>query len=198
MKDRRYANRGAPFEEFIRFANDRYAQKKVAMIQKVPTEFIPIRNASGKVCSVKVEHKSTVDFLGRYKQHPIAIEAKNTNTDSIRWDAVQEHQAIYMEEFTEQPGTIGIVLVSFNLKRYFAIPWAFWKAAYNERVRRNRRTTTVTVSAFGTTWDIPKKNSVRIDELHPAWEIPAHDFTYGLDYLKKAEQYITPNQQEEA
>ena len=32
MKDRRYANRGQPFEEFLRFANIRYAQKKVAVV----------------------------------------------------------------------------------------------------------------------------------------------------------------------
>ena len=186
------ANRGQPFEEFIRFANDRYAQRKLAVIDKLPTEFIPIRNQSGKICNVKVEHKSKVDFIGRYKQYPIAIEAKNSNEPSIRWDRVEEHQADYMDQFTEQPGTIGLVLVSFNLKRYFAIPWVFWKAAYDARVRRGDRTARVTVEAFGQTWEVPKKNSVRVEELNPAWEIPNHDFDFGLHYLAKAEEYITP------
>ena len=192
MKDRRMANRGQPFEEFIRFANDRYAQRKIAVIEKLPTEFIPIRDRNGKICSVKVEHKSKVDFIGRYKQYPIAIEAKNSNDPTIRWDRVEEHQADYMDQFTEQPGTIGLVLVSFDLKRYFAIPWAFWKAAYDTRVRRGDRTAAVTVEAFGQTWEVPKKNSVRIEELNPAWEIPNHDFDFGLHYLVKAEEYITP------
>ena len=196
VKDQRYANRGQPFEEFLRFANMRYEQRKVAVIDKMPTEFIPIRGRDGKVCSVKVEHKSKVDFIGRYKAHPIAIEAKNSNEDNIRWDRVESHQADYMDSFTEEPGTIGLVVVSFGLNRFFAIPWIFWQAAYNARVRPGgSRTTPVTVSAFGATWNIPKKNSVRIDEIPAEFEIPNHDFTYGLHYLAKADTYITPSLQ---
>lgn len=191
MKDKRYANRGAPFEEFLRFANERYAKRQIAIIEKLPTEFIPLRNSSGKICGAKVEHKSKVDFIGRYQHYPIAIEAKNSNEDNIRYDAVQPHQADYMDAFTEQPGTIGLVLLSFNLKRFFVIPWVFWSMAYEYRVRRDDRKTPVTVTAFGQTWTIPKKYSVRIDELNPAWEIPNHDYTYGLHYLDQVERYIT-------
>lgn len=191
MKDRRYANRGAPFEEFLRFANERYAKEKVAVVEKLPTEWIPLRNASGKICGAKVERKSKVDFIGRYRAIPIAIEAKNSNEDNIRFDEIQPHQADYMDAFTEEPGVIGLVLVSFNLKRFFVIPWAFWSVAYEYRVRRNDRNTPVTVSAFGQTWTIPKKFSVRMDELEPSWEIPNHDYTYGLHYLNQVERYIT-------
>lgn len=195
MKDRSHANRGQPFEEFLRFANDRYAQKKIALVDKLPTEFIPIRDRRGKVCGVKVERKSKVDFIGRYKDYPIAIEAKHTEEDSIRWDRVEDHQADYMDAFTEQPGAIGLVLLSFGLKRFFVIPWAFWQAAYNARVRPGAtRKSRVTVSAFGETWDLPQKNSVRVEEIPAVFEIPNHDFTYGLHYLKDAEKYATPPQ----
>lgn len=190
MKNRSYANRGADFEELIRFANDRYAQKKIAVIEKLPTEFIPLRNNRGKICGAKVERKSKVDFIGRYKHYPIAIEAKHSSEDVIRFDRVEDHQAEYMDQFTEEAGTIGLVLLSFEHKRYFVVPWAFWSVAYDIRVRRNDRTAPVTVSAFGQTWTIPKKFSVRVDELNPAWEIPNHDFTFGLHYLEPAEKYI--------
>lgn len=192
MKDRSYANRGVAFEEFIRFANERYAHKKVAVIEKLPTEWIPLRNSSGKICGAKVERRSKVDFIGRYKSYPIAIEAKNSNEDSIRFDRVEPHQAEYMDDFTAEGGTIGLVLVSFNLKRFFVIPWVFWQAAYDARVTRNDRTTPVTVSAFGETWTIPKKVSVRADELLPEWEVPNHDYEFGIHYLRAAEKYITP------
>ena len=195
MKDRRYANRGKPFEEILRFANDRYAQRKVAKIEKFPTEFLPIRNAAGKVVSVKVERKSPVDFIGRYRHIPIAFEAKHSEEDSIRFDRVESHQADFMDEFTEERGTIGLVLVSFSLKRFFVIPWVFWKAAYDARVRPGcSRTAPVTVSAYGHTWTIPPKNSVRIDEIPPEFEIPSHDYDYGLHYLNGVERYITPPQ----
>lgn len=191
MKNRSYANRGQPFEEYIRFANSYYARDQLAIIEKLPTEFIPLRNARGQVCSVKVEHKSKVDFIGRFKQYPIAIEAKNTNEDSIRFDRVEPHQADYMDAFTAQQGTIGLVLVSFNLERFFAVPWAFWGYAYDLRVRRNDKSTTINLHAFGQEWAVPKKYSVRMDELNPEWEIPSGGTAYGLDYLRNAEKYIT-------
>ena len=195
MKDRSYANRGQPLEAFIKFANDRYRQKKLAHIEKQCTEFIPIRNGSGKIVDVKVEHKATIDFLGRYKSHPIAIEAKHSSIDSIRWDRVEENQADDMDSFTSEPGTIGLVLVSFQLKRFFVIPWVFWQAAYNARVRPGAsRTAPVTITAYGQTWTIPPKNSVRPEELNPEWEIPNHDFDFGIHYLKQVEKYITPSQ----
>lgn len=189
MKQKKYANRGQPFENFIRFANERYQQKGIAMITKQATEFIPIRNSSGKVCNVKVEHKATVDFLGRYKQYPIAIEAKNTSSDSIRFDAVQPHQADYMDAFCNEPGTIGLVLVSFNLQKFYAIPWAFWGEAYDLRVRRQNKAT-VRLHAFDEEWTIPNKMSARIEDMSPLWEVSGHDITYGLHYLKNAQKYI--------
>lgn len=195
MKDRSYANRGQTLEAFIKFANDRYRLKRIAHIEKQNTEFIPIRDRNGKLVSCKVESKATFDFLGRYKSHPIAIEAKNSNTDSIRWDRVEENQADDMDAFTAEPGTIGLVVVSFNLKRFFVIPWAFWQAAYNARVRPGAsRTKPVTVTAHGQTWTIPPKNSVRADELLPEWEIPNHDYDFGIHYLCQVEKYIIPPQ----
>ena len=191
MTNSSFANRGQDFETFIRFANDRYRMKKLAVISKQSTEFIPLRDRRGKICGAKVEVKATVDFLGRYRHYPIAIEAKKTSTDSIRWDAVQPHQADFMDAFTSQPGTIGMVVVSFGMKRFFAIPWVFWQQAYNARVRTGRtRTTHVEVKAFGETWTIPNKFSVRMDEIPASFEIPDYDPKYGLHYLMKAEQYI--------
>lgn len=195
MKDSRYANRGATLEEFLRYANDRYAKQGIAVITKLPTEFIPIRDRYGKICSVKVEHKSAVDFMGRYKNIPIAIEAKHTSTDSIRFDEVQPHQADFMDDFTAQPGTIGLVVVSFKIRRFFAIPWQFWGAAYEVRARRGDRTARVPIFSCGQTWDTPCKFSARMDELNPAWEISGHDPKYGIHYLAKAEEYITTPQQ---
>lgn len=200
-KDKRQANRGQPLETFIRFANERYRRHGIAVISKQATEFIPLRDNTGKIANVKVETKSTVDFLGRYKQYPIAIEAKNTNSGSIRFDAIQPHQADYMDLFTEQAGTIGLVVVSFNFDNFYAIPWVFWQAAYNARVRNNpksrsapSRESTVTANAFGQCWDIPKKLSVRMEELNPLWKVSSQHNRFGLHYLEHAEKYITPMQ----
>lgn len=190
MKNRIYGNRGKPLEEYINFANWRYQHARVAMVQKIPTEFIPLRNASGNIVSVKVEKKSTVDYIGRYKEHPLAMEAKSTTTDHISFDEVQPHQAAFLDEFTSQPGTIGLVLVSFKLETFFAIPWAFWGAAYDLRIRKGDRKTPKQVSAFGEEWIIPQKKSVRIEELNPKWLVSGRDTTFGLNYLQNAQNYI--------
>ena len=190
MKDRRYANRGKVFEDLIRIANARYEEQGTAIIEKMPTEFIPLRNGYGKVCGVKVEHKSTVDFIGRYKQYPIAIEAKNTNSGAIRFDEVQLHQAYFMDIWTRQPGTIGMVLVSFNLDEFFAVPWAFWGAAYDLRVREGNSRASARVSAFGEEWDIPKKKSLRIEDMNIRWRVTGKHRGFALDYLINAEKYV--------
>ena len=190
VKDHSRANRGADLERLIRLANERYQHKRIAVITKQATEFIPLRGRNGKITGAKVEHKAVSDFIGRYHQFPIAIEAKNTNTDSIRFDAIQSHQADFLDAFTAERGTIGLVVVSFGMKRFHVVPWAFWQAAYNTRVRRGDRTARVTVSAFGQTWDIPPKYSVRESELNPLWRIPSHDPIFGFHYLKDAEKYV--------
>lgn len=193
VKDPRYGNRGMSFESFVTFACERYKKFNVAVIDKQNSAFIPIRDRSGKIVTTKIEKKATVDYLGRYKNIPIAMEAKHTSTESIRWDAVQPHQAEYLDLFTKEPGTIGFVLLSFGMKRFYAIPWAFWQAAYNARARTgSSRTSPETVSAFGITWDIPKKNSVRMDEIPAQFEIIGDDRTYGLHFLFNADKYITP------
>lgn len=194
MKNLSYANRGQEFEILIRGANECYRRNRVASIEKLATEFLPIRDHRGKVVDVKVEEKSKVDFIGRYYNIPIVIEAKSTFENNIRFDAVAEHQADYMDEFTAQPGTIGMVVVSFNLRHYYAIPWVFWQAAYNARVRPGaKRTSPVpVVEAFGQKWTVPPKFSVRMDELNPAWKVPTQHNTFGLHYLINAAKYITP------
>lgn len=181
------ANRGKSFEMFINYANYQYARKHIAVIEKQYVEMLPIRNASGKVVSCKIGEKSTVDYLGRYKQYPIAIEAKDTRSGSIRFDAVKEHQARFLDEFTNEVNTIGIVLVSFDLKSFFAIPWCFWSEAYKLRVQKGDKASQRSVKAFGIEWTIPRKMSVRAEELRPEWEVESRS---GLDYLKNAEKFI--------
>ena len=187
------ANRGKTFESFIEYANQTYKRNGIAMIEKQYVEMLPIRNGQGKVVTCKIGEKSTVDFIGRYKSYPIAMEAKNSKTDAIRFDRIEPHQAEYMDKFTAQEGTIGLVLISFDLERFYAVPWAFWGTAYDIRVRRNDRTQSINLHAFGQEWHIPPKFSVREEELLPEWQVPSNDRKYGLHYLINAEKYVSKN-----
>lgn len=197
MKDFRQANKGKAFEEYIAYSNRAYLNSDVAVITKQYVEMLPIRNHQGAVVSCKVGEKSTVDYLGRFRNIPIAIEAKNTKSGVIRFDAVQDHQARFLKQFTSEGQGIGLVLVSFNLDRFFAIPSVFWLAArekWEEAKRKSeKKTEKVTISCFGQTWTTPGKASIRPEELLPEWECFPHN-TYVLHYLKNAMNYITPVQ----
>lgn len=166
-----YANRGRPFEDFLKVVHERYQAKGVACVHKVPTEFLPIRDGHGKIVNCKVEEKSCVDYLGRYYNVPVAIEAKHTEDTRIRFDRVEPHQAAYMDDFCKNPAAIGLVVVSFSLRRFFAVPWQFWKAARDAWAAGGPRGASAPVKAYGMFWDTPGMASVSPEQLHPDWEI---------------------------
>lgn len=188
------ANKGKPFEDFLLFVHDTYQKQGVGVVHKVPTEFIPLRDASGKIFNVKVERKSCVDYLGRYGSIPVAVEAKHTEDDRIRWDRVEPHQADFLDDFCKDPQAVGIVLVSFSLRRFFAVPWPAWKAWREEckATPARARPVPVTVKHGREFWDTPARNSVKADELPAAWEIKPGGRT-GLPYLEIIERWRGSN-----
>ena len=191
------ANRGKSFEAFLAYANRSYFNKDIAIIEKQYVEMLPIRDGRGRIITCKIGVKSTVDYLGRYGPVPIAVEAKHTRDDAIRFDAVQDHQAQFLEAYTKDGMGIGLVLISFNLDRFYAVPAAFWIAgrqAWAEAQRKRKRTAEkITITKYGQTWTTTGKASVRAEELLPEWEVFTHR-NYGLHYLEGAHRYIeNPN-----
>ena len=178
-----HANRGQTLEEIIKLSNAQYRYHRHAVITKIPTEFLPIRNRSGQVVSCKVNGKASVDFIGRVEGTPIAVEAKETNADNIRYDAVQEHQKDFLDDFTNDSDGLGYVLVSFALERFYMVPWRFWRAgrqAWKDAQRRGNRKAEV-ITACG--WNTSGKASMKESELNPEWEVKMHS-RVGLDYLR--------------
>lgn len=190
VRDFRKANLGMTLEEFLNHSNQIYTRDGIAVVWKVPTAFKPIRNAYGQVVSCKVEGKSCVDYLGRVKKIPLAVEAKETSSNDIRFDRVEDHQAYFLDAYSGQNEAICLVVVSFSLNSFYAVPWAFWKAgrdAWKEAQRlKKRKAERITVSHGDITWTTPGRAAVKEEELHPAWKIETGG-RYGLDYLQ---QYI--------
>ena len=108
------ANRGRPFEDLLNLAHSRYQASGQACVHKVPTEFLPLRDRRGRVTGCKVEHKSCVDYLGRYYSIPVAVEAKHTENGRIRFDRVEQHQAEYLDDFCRSPAAVGLVVVKIG------------------------------------------------------------------------------------
>ena len=189
MARQNYANKGRPFEDLIEFANRQYRNQNIAVIGKQHTKFIPIRNGKGKIVTAKVEEKATVDYLGRYKNTPVAIEAKHTNEKRIAFNRVEPHQAEYLDDWAKDPGAIGLIVVSFNLRKFYAIPWPFWKAAAEawENKKSSRKAKKKKVEAYGWEWITPGMASVSEEQLLPDWEIKTGGRS-GLPYLEIIEK----------
>lgn len=170
-----YANRGRTFEEYIEYSNRHYESGGDGLIFKQHTHFLPIRDRRGKVVSCKVDQKAICDYVGIFHGKAVAIEAKETQKGNIRFDAVQPHQADFLERF-ERLGGKAFVVVSFDFKRFFCIPWNYWYAWYM------KHTHNISNIAAVYDWPVPDKKSVRIEDLLPEWEVKA-GITGALDYL---------------
>lgn len=177
-----------PFETYIEYANQRYRSAGLAMVEKQHTKILPIRDGRGKIVRCKWEEKATVDFMGRYKNIPVAIEAKHTSGNRINFSEVKDHQARFLNDFTAGNYGFGAVLVSFNLERFFLVPWIFWDVGREAWIKSRGKEPGRAVS-YGAIWQAPKKASVSADELHPGWEVKPNN-KYILPYLSKIDTYL--------
>lgn len=193
-----YSNRGMAWESFIEFANNCYKKDGIAVIEKQPTPFKPLWDKrKKKIANCKVEEKATVDYIGRYYNVPVAIEAKNSTTNTISFDRVKSHQQDFLEAYSKDDYGFSGVLVSFKMERFFLVPWIFWKAAvkaweemsWEKKIKGKSKKICVEVEYKGQTWITPGKASVRVDELLPEWEIHT-DRRLGLPYLNKIDGYM--------
>lgn len=176
----RYGNRGMSFEGLIEYANKQYRQSGAAIIEKQHTLCKPLRSGTGGIVSAKYEEKATVDFMGRFGDRPIAFEAKHCSADRIDLKRVEAHQCEFLRQWTAERSAIGFVIISFQLRDFYIVPWDGWQVALN--ARKDRRGETVMVESVRTEWQTTGKASIRKDELPKEWAIKPGG-SVALDYL---------------
>lgn len=121
-----YANRGVALEDLIEISNKQYRKKKIAVIHKVPSKWLPIRNGKGKIISAKIEEKASLDFLGRYKDIPIAFDAKSvTKDDKWYFRNLYEHQYEFLRDWHTGVSLSFILLGFWKTEEFFVLPFEF-------------------------------------------------------------------------
>lgn len=112
--------RGSSLEEIINFTNDIYRQKKLALIQKIPTPITPVKIDSEKriITLGYFERQSTVDYIGVVQGIPVCFDAKDTTQKSFPLQNIHEHQIKFMNDFIEQGG-LAFLLVHFSKEDEF-------------------------------------------------------------------------------
>ncbi len=127
--------RGSALEELINRTNDRYRQKGLALIQKVPTPITPIKIDKEKrhITLAYFDQKSTVDYIGAVQGIPVCFDAKECHVRTFPLHNVHEHQVRFMEDFERQGGKAFLIIHFTSEQKFYYLHirqlMIFWKRA---------------------------------------------------------------------
>ena len=147
--------RGSTLEDMINRTNEKYREKGLALIQKVPTPITPItiEKESKHITLAYFDQKSTVDYIGAVQGIPVCFDAKECATDTFSLQNIHEHQVEFMLDFEKQRG------VAFFLIYYTKRDMMYY----------------LRIDDLKVFWDRAKeggRKSFRLDELDPEYVIP--------------------------
>lgn len=93
--------RGSTLEDLVNRTNEQYAQKKLALIQKIPTPITPVRmdKENRHITLAYFEQRSTVDYIGVVQGIPVCFDAKECCVDTFPLSNIHPHQVGFMEAF---------------------------------------------------------------------------------------------------
>ena len=111
--------RGSTLEDLINHTNDLYREKKLALIQKIPTPITPIEidKSSRHITLAYFDQKSTVDYIGAVQGIPVCFDAKECAVKTFSKN-IHPHQIEFMGEFEKQGGIAFIIFIFTGLMKY--------------------------------------------------------------------------------
>lgn len=127
--------RGSTLEELINFTNEKYREKKLALVQKIPTPIKPLKidKDSSQITLAYFEKDSTVDYIGVVQGVPVCFDAKECTTDTFAMQNIHEHQYQFMKEFEEQQGISFLIIFFTTRNELYYMPFQELKY-YVERI----------------------------------------------------------------
>ncbi len=144
--------RGSNLEELINLTNDKYREKHLALIQKVPTPITPVEidQSTRHITLAYFDQKSTVDYIGAVQGVPVCFDAKECKYDTFALDNIHEHQIKFMEDFERQDGVAFFLINYTNKNLYYYMRFSEVKVFWDRMEQGGRK-------------------SFRFDELDEAW-----------------------------
>lgn len=112
--------RGSTLEELVNRTNEQYAEKNLALIQKIPTPITPVKmdKEHRQITLAYFEQRSTVDYIGAVQGIPVCFDAKECCTDTFPLSNIHPHQISFMQKFEEQGG-VAFFLLFFSSENLF-------------------------------------------------------------------------------
>ena len=129
--------RGSTLEDIINHTNEVYREKKLALIQKIPTPITPISidKSSRHITLAYFDQKSTVDYIGAVQGIPICFDAKECAVRTFPLANVHPHQVAFMEDFERQGGIAFLILYFKSEEELYYLPLRdlkrFWERMQN-------------------------------------------------------------------
>ena len=86
--------RGSTLEDLVNRTNEQYAEKNLALIQKIPTPITPVRmdKENRHITLAYFEQRSTVDYIGAVQGIPVCFDAKECSVDTFPLSNIHPHQ----------------------------------------------------------------------------------------------------------
>ena len=162
--------RGSTLEDMINRTNEKYADNKLALIQKIPTPITPIKidKENRHITLAYFEQKSTVDYIGAVQGIPVCFDAKECAVDTFSLQNIHEHQVEFMGRFEEQGGVAFFLIFYSHKDLYYYLPYEMLRFFW-DRARDGGR------------------KSFRFEELNPEYILPKKQgiLVPYLDMLQK-------------
>lgn len=117
--------RGSTLEELINITNEKYREKGIALIQKIPTPIKPVQldKETRHITLAYFEQKSTVDYIGVVQGVPVCFDAKECNTETFPIQNIHSHQIAFMKEFERQNGIAFLIIYYTSLNEIYYLPF---------------------------------------------------------------------------
>lgn len=125
--------RGSTLEELVNRTNEQYAEKGLALIQKIPTPITPVRmdKNSRHITLAYFEQKSTIDYIGAVQGIPVCFDAKECSVDTFPLSNIHPHQVEFMNSFERQGGIAFFLIFYSSRNLFYYLPLRhlmnFWK-----------------------------------------------------------------------
>ena len=104
--------RGSTLEEMINRTNERYREKGLALIQKIPTPITPVKidKEHRHITLAYFDQRSTVDYIGAVQGLPVCFDAKECVADTFPLQNIHDHQVRFMGGFEKQRGVAFLII----------------------------------------------------------------------------------------
>jgi len=129
--------RGSTLEELVNISLEKYRDRHLALIQKIPTPIKPLQidKATRHITLAYFDQKSTVDYIGVIQGVPVCFDAKECRTDTFPLANIHEHQVVFMRDFEAQGGLAFLLLFFSARNEFYYLPYrqmyAFWERGQN-------------------------------------------------------------------